>query len=132
MKRVFADTSFFVAVIGPRDAHHDRALEFMRNYDGQVLTTDFVIVEFGNYLFRIKDRAFFDPVIQNIRDNAQYEIIAATRTLLERGMERYIGRLDKEWSLTDCISFVVMEEQGIKEALTTDGHFAQAGFSMLL
>jgi predicted nucleic acid-binding protein len=53
MKRVFADTSFFVAAIGRRDAYHDRAVEFIRQYDGQVITTDFVLVELGNYLFRI-------------------------------------------------------------------------------
>ncbi len=132
MKRVFADTSFFVAAIGPRDAHHDRAVEFMRRYDGQVLTTDFVIVEFGNYLFRIKDRPFFEPVLQNIRANAQYEIVEATRELLERGIERFLARPDKEWSLTDCISFVVMEEHGVMEALTSDGDFEQAGFTALL
>lgn len=132
MKRVFADTSFFVAAIGPRDAHHHRAVEFMRKYDGQVLTSDFVIVEFANYLFRIKDRPFFEPVLQNIRENPQYKIIEATRGLLERGITLYIDRPDKEWSLTDCISFVVMEDQGVTEALTSDGDFEQAGFVALL
>jgi uncharacterized protein len=132
MRRVFADTSFFVAVIGPRDVHHDRAIAFMREYDAQVLTTDFVLVEFGNYLFRIKDRPTFEPVLQNIRTNTQYEIVAATRELLERGIQRYVARPDKEWSLTDCISFVVMEEHRVTEALTSDGDFEQAGFTKLL
>lgn len=132
MTRVFADTSFFVAAIGPRDVYHQRALEFMRDYEGEVLTTDFVIVEFGNYLFRIKDRPFFDPVLKNIQENPQYRIIEATHILLERGIRLFIDRLDKEWSLTDCISFVVMEEYGVTESLTSDGDFEQAGFRALL
>lgn len=132
MKRVFADTSFFVAAIAPRDAHHDRAVAFMRGFDGQVLTTDFVVAELGNYLYRIKDRPFFKAVLQNIRADAQYEIVEANRELLERGIQRYVARPDKEWSLTDCISFVVMEEHGVTEALTSDGDFDQAGFKALL
>lgn len=132
MKRVFADTSFFVAAIGRRDAYHKRAVEFMREYDGQVVTTDFVLVELANYLFRIKDRPFFAPVLQNIQANAQYVIVEATRELLERGIERYVSRPDKEWSLTDCISFVVMEELGVTDALTADRDFEQAGFMSLV
>lgn len=132
MKGVFADTSFFVAAIGRRDAYHGRAVEFMREYDGQVVTTDFVLVELGNYLFQIRDRPFFEPVLQNIRANPQYMIVEATRQLLERGIKRYVARSDKEWSLTDCISFVVMEEHSISDALSADGHFEQAGFKALL
>ena len=132
MKRVFADTSFFVAAIGPRDQYHRQAVEFMRGYDGQVVTTDFVLIEFGNYLYRVKDRPFFGPVLRNIQANPQYEIVTASRELLERGIERYLARPDKEWSLTDCISFVVMEEHGVTEALTSDGDFEQAGFRKLL
>jgi hypothetical protein len=132
MKRVFADTSFFVAAIGPRDQFHEQAVEFMRAYDGQVLTTDFVLVEFGNYLFRIKDRPFLEPVLHNIRTNPQYEIVPASRELLQRGIDRFIARTDKEWSLTDCISFVVMEGRGVTETLTSDADFAQAGFAALL
>lgn len=52
--------------------------------------------------------------------------------IFERGVELYHSRLDKQWSLTDCISFVVMSEEGIAEALTGDHHFEQAGFVALL
>lgn len=132
MTRVFADTSFFVAAIAPRDAYDRRAIEFSRAFEGEVWTTEFVIVELGNYLFRIKDRPFFEPILKNIRQSAQYRIIEATHGLLERGIQRFVDRPDKKWSLTDCISFVVMEEQGITEALTSDGDFGQLGFKALL
>jgi uncharacterized protein len=132
MNGVFADTSFFVAAIAPRDAYHARAVELARSYDGQVLTTDFVLVELANYLRRVSDRILFDPVYQNVRTSNQYEIVTGSLALLERGIELYKARPDKEWSLTDCISFVVMEEHGITEALTSDAHFEQAGFTKLL
>lgn len=132
MTWVFADTSFFVAAIGPRDQFHRQAVEFMRNYDGAVLTTDFVLLEFGNYLFRTKDRTFFEPVLRNIRNNSQYHIAPASRELLQAGIDRFNARPDKEWSLTDCISFVVMEDHGVTEALTSDSDFEQAGFVKLL
>lgn len=132
MTRVYADTSFFVATIGPRDQFHRQAVEFMQAYDGEVLTTDFVLLEFGNYLFRIKDRAFLEPVLRNIRSNPRYHVAQATRKLLQAGIDRFNARPDKEWSLTDCISFVVMEDHGVREALTSDSDFEQAGFVKLL
>jgi predicted nucleic acid-binding protein len=60
------------------------------------------------------------------------EIVPATMEWFERGMELYEGRPDKEWSLTDCISFAVMTERGVSDALTNDHHFEQAGFRILL
>jgi len=132
MIRVFADTSFFVAAIGPRDAQHHRAVEFAQDYEGEVWTTEFVIIEFGNYLYRVKDRPFFEPVVRTIQQSPKYQIVEVSHALLERGIRRFSDRLDKKWSLTDCISFVVMEEHGIAEALTSDGHFEQAGFTVLL
>jgi hypothetical protein len=59
-------------------------------------------------------------------------MIPATQELFDRGVALYESRPDKEWSLTDCISFVVMADHGITEALTGDRHFEQAGFVALL
>ena len=56
----------------------------------------------------------------------------ATSELFERGLALYNARPDKEWSLTDCISFVVMADEGLTDALTGDRHFEQAGFTALL
>jgi predicted nucleic acid-binding protein len=59
MRCVFADTSFYAAVIGVRDKHHQQAMDFIRDYHGKILTTDFIIVELGNFLSRTPDRSFF-------------------------------------------------------------------------
>jgi predicted nucleic acid-binding protein len=132
MRRVFADTSFFVAMIGDRDQHHRSAVEFMRAYHGRLLTTDFVVVELGNYLHSVKDRPFFASIKRSLENDKQFAVVEASRKLLDRGVQLYLNRQDKKWSLTDCISFVVMEEHGITEALTSDGDFEQAGFNALL
>ena len=67
-----------------------------------------------------------------LRANPNITITAASAELFERGCRLYADRPDKDWSLTDCISFVVMEEKAITEALTADHHFEQAGFNALL
>lgn len=70
--------------------------------------------------------------IENLRDDPAVRIVPSGRRLAERGWDLYRRRLDKEWSLTDSISFVVMEDRGITDALTGDRHFEQAGFRALL
>ena len=132
MRRVFADTSFFVAMIGERDQHHRGAVDFMRGYHGQLLTTDFVVVELGNYLHSVRDRPFFASIKRSLENDKEFSVVEASRELLDRGIQLYLNRQDKTWSLTDCISFVVMEEHGITDALTSDGDFEQAGFCKLL
>ena len=75
---------------------------------------------------------YFETVIENLRSAEEIEVVPATADLFDRGFQYFTGRPDKDWSLTDCISFVVMHESGITEALTADHHFEQAGFVALL
>lgn len=60
------------------------------------------------------------------------EIVPLSEPLYARGLALYRDRPDKGWSLTDCISFVVMKEMGLSEAFTGDHHFSQAGYVPLL
>jgi len=79
--------------------------------------------------------AFRDRVVAFVRrlENARwFDVIWSDRQLVEAGLELYARRFDKHWSLTDCISFVVMKQKGITNALTHDHHFKQAGFRVLL
>jgi predicted nucleic acid-binding protein len=129
---LFADTSFYVAVLNTRDVHHREAVDFSIRSNAEVLTTEFILVEVANFSSRVSRRGKVTQFISNLRTDPQTTIIPASTDLVERGFDLFARRPDKEWSLTDCISFVVMEEHGVSEALTTDGHFAQAGFKMLL
>ncbi len=65
-------------------------------------------------------------------DNNAIEVVFVEETLFRAGLDHYLARPDKEWSLTDCISFDVMERYKIAEALTGDKHIEQAGFTALL
>lgn len=131
MSVVFADTSFFIALASEHDAYHDGAIQFAANQQDSLLTTDFVLIELGNHFSRVGDRESFLALLSDLQ-NGKDEIIAASRELVERGIQLYSQRNDKSWSLTDCTSFIVMEERGISDALSTDHHFEQAGFGILL
>ena len=132
MTDAFADTAFYLAAANPRDELHEAAVALARSFRGRRLTTDFVLLEVGNFLARSSDRPVFLELLERLRASALTEVVPADRALLDAGVELYRRRLDKDWSLTDCISSVVMEEHGLKDALTADRHFEQAGFVALL
>ena len=131
MKLVFADTSFFIALSSARDAHHQEAHDFAIGFRGQLLTTDFVLIEVANYYSRADDRPSFLSLMSGLHRGGRI-IIPASRELFQRGVELFGQRPDKDWSLTDCTSFIVMGDHQISGALTTDHHFEQAGFNVLL
>jgi predicted nucleic acid-binding protein len=132
MKAVFADTSFYVALFSPADVHHEAAIRLAKEDHRRVVVTEFVLLELANALARASSRKLFVDLFPKLRTNANVTIVPAIPDLFERGFQRYANRLDKDWSLTDCVSFVVMEEAGILDALTADHHFEQAGFVVLL
>lgn len=131
MRPVFADTSFFVAFLSPRDVRHEVAAEMMDTLPRSLLTTSWVIVEVGNFICRTPQRTLFMPFVESLQLDSDVEIVPPDAGLLDEGINLYGRRSDKRWSLTDCISFVVMGRHGITDALTADRHFEQAGFNLL-
>ncbi|MCY3023035.1 MAG: PIN domain-containing protein [Planctomycetota bacterium] len=129
---VFADTFYFLALFSPEDRAHERAVEESRTRRAPIVTTAWVLTEFGNAFANVELRANFLRAVEHLRGNPRATIVPASDDLFGRGLELYRSRPDKEWSVTDCISFVVMEERGIQEALTGDRHFEQAGFRAVL
>jgi predicted nucleic acid-binding protein len=132
MTILFADTSFYVAIFSPQDALHARAKAAAAGHQGAVVTTEFVLLEVGNYFCRSNGRAIFETMIENLRSAEDIEIVSASTDLFTKGFALFTSRPDKEWSLTDCTSFAVMQERGLSHALTADHHFEQAGFVALL
>jgi uncharacterized protein len=108
VKPVFADTSFYAAVLGPRDALHAQAVNLSQTRKRRILTTEFVIVELANLFSRVPVRSTFVEFVTYVRSHPQTTIVPASSELVQRGFELFSRRPDKEWSLTDCISFVVM------------------------
>ncbi len=132
MDPVFADTSFYLALLNPQDLAHVNARQVGEQLHRPVLLTDFILLELGNSLSRASQRELFSKLSPHLRRHPNVHIVPASRDLLDRGFDLFSRRMDKEWSLTDCISFVVMREAGLTEALTTDHHFEQAGYHALL
>jgi len=128
---IFADTFFYLALLRNDDPAHVRALAAAR-LNRPILTTEFVLLELGNACARAEDHADFLALIEGIRATARITVVPLGSSLMERGLQRMGERADKDWSLTDCVSFVVMEDHAITEALTGDRHFEQAGFAALL
>jgi uncharacterized protein len=132
MKAVFADTFYYLALVSERDAAHDRAVEVSRALRAATVTTAWVLTKVAAALAVPPQRAVFLTLLASLRQNPRVTLIPPTEELFARGLDLYTRRPDKEWSLTDCISFVVMQEAGLTEALTGDRHFEQAGFVALL
>ncbi len=133
MKRVFADTGYFVALCNRRDQWHAAASRFVLQFSGEIITTEFVLIEVGNYLCRTHvGRGSFQMLLTELAASPSAVVLPASHDLFVRGCDLYTARPDKEWSLTDCISFEVMTELELTDALTADAHFEQAGFRVLL
>ena len=135
MRSLFLDTAYVVALAIPADQYHGQALALADSFEQEhlrVVTTRAVLVEIGNALARPSYRAASIAYLQSLEQDPAAEIVPLTEELYSRAFDLYQSREDKEWGLVDCISFVVMEEQGITDALTADKHFEQAGFNVLL
>ena len=132
MKPVFADTFFFLAVLNRDDPWHAKAVRAHRVLRPRWITTAWVLTEVADALAAPSFRPRFAEFHASLTANPNVRLIPATQELFERGIRLFKDRPDKAWSLTDCISFVAMQEEGVTEALTGDRHFEQAGFKALL
>jgi predicted nucleic acid-binding protein len=132
MKPVFADTSYYLALVNRVDPRHDLAVNLAENMLGRTFVTEYVLVELGSALSRGSDRLVYLDLLEKLQRDTSTTIIAASEALFRQGVSVFAKRPDKEWSLVDCISFAVMKQRRLTEALTTDRHFTQAGFQALL
>ncbi len=135
MKRVFADTGYWVALLNPSDDLNAKAKEVSRGLGAaRIYTTEMVLVEVANMLGKAGEhfRALVQQTIASLRQNPNVTIEPQTSTLFREALDFYAAHRDKNWSLTDCASFLVMKQEGITEALAHDHHFEQAGFKALL
>ena len=135
MKEIFVDTSDFVGVLNKRDQLHKRALEVEKQIGNvQKVTTELVLVEVLNYFceFRVDIKDYVIKSINYLLVNKKIEIIPCSSAQFIEGFYFYKSRLDKGYSLTDCVSMNVMRERNINEILTNDDHFEQEGFQVLL
>jgi uncharacterized protein len=129
---VFADTAYYLALLNVNDDLYERAVAFTPGFSGRLLTTTWVLTEVVDALSRPAFRSTVVGFVRALGADPQVRIVPASQELFDRGFELFARRPDKEWSLTDCISCVTMQEYGLTDALTADHHFEQMGFRTLL
>jgi predicted nucleic acid-binding protein len=130
---VFLDSAFAIALSIETDSFHKKAVQISENLDDVILvTTRAILLEIGNALSKPPFRKASATLLASIEMDENVTIVPLSEELYEKSLNLYIKRPDKEWGLTDCVSFVVMQERKIDEALTTDSHFQQAGFRALM
>lgn len=129
MKSIFVDTSFLIAAVSPHDQSHASAVAATQTTRAALITSEYVLLELGSYLCRTPDRETFLRTYEHVKD--AMEVIWSDEELFEEGVALFASRSDKDWSLTDCLSFVIMRRMNIRDAFTLDHHFAQAGFHVL-
>jgi predicted nucleic acid-binding protein len=132
MKTVFADAFYFLALLNKRDPAHERAISVSRGIGLRLVTTELVLLEIADALCKPGQREEVLVLCDVVHTDPAFLHIPASIELIERGWALYRERRDKEWPLTDCISFVVMQDHKLEEALTADRHFVQAGYKALL
>ena len=132
---VFLDTSYAIALSSIQDRFHEKALYLAEEIEAtsvKLITTQAIFLEIGNALSSIKYRQQAGLLLKALETDGSIEVIPLTDFLYEQAFQLFNKHTDKAWGMTDCISFVVMRERGLTEALTADHHFEQAGFRALL
>lgn len=135
MRCVFIDTAAWISLIDTNDQLHGVAhgiLQQLYQQKARLVTTEFVLLEVADGFSRPRTRTTVIAYLNGLRQMKPLRIVPLDQTVLEQAWQLYCSRPDKDWGLTDCTSFVVMEQQQITEAFTSDRHFEQAGFVKLL
>lgn len=132
MNEIFADTGYFIALLFPRDQHKDRALQISEAFDEyRMVTTEMVLVELFAAASRQgrRTRSIVVEYLRRLRNDPNVTIVPQTTQQFDAAAQLFAQRLDQRFSLTDCASFLVMKERGIRQALTFDTDFSVEGFT---
>jgi predicted nucleic acid-binding protein len=135
MSIVFADTGYWIALVNPNDQLHEKAKNVSESIGRfRIVTSEMVLTELLNYFAKHGQHLRNAAVesIQEMRANANVDGVPMTSAQFRDAMKLYSEIQDKEWSITDCSSRLIMQEKGLREALAYDKHFQQMGFRALL
>ena len=135
MPALFADSGYWIALMYPSDELHNRASTVAASLGAtSIVTTQMVLAETLNFMAGLGEsrRGFAAELMQRLQTDPNVEIVSQSDSQFRAALDRYASRSDQTWSITDCASFMVMEERGLAEALAYDRDFEQAGFVALL
>jgi predicted nucleic acid-binding protein len=132
---VFLDTNGWLALLNGSDSLHQIADSVWRELGRQrrpILLTDYIIAETGNGMAKTIGRAAFVEAVKRMRQSPRAKVVRVDEQILDRALALYSARQDKTWGLVDCVSFVLMQDEKVTDAFTSDHHFEQAGIRCLL
>jgi len=135
MSPIFIDSSGVIALLNRSDPYHEKATQLQATLKSQRrprLTTTAVLLELGDGFARKKRWDLISPFLAAVTADPLVSLLPVHQVVIERAREFRNARLDKDWGLTDCVSFLAMSDQGLDEAFTADRHFQQAGFRAVL
>jgi predicted nucleic acid-binding protein len=135
VRYVFADTGCWIALLNPKDALHSRAQEVSRTFaPAKIVTSEGVLTELLNCFAErgTQFRAVAAKTVAALQNDASGIVAPQSSASFAAALQLYRDRPGKNWSITDCSSFLIMRQYGIEAALTFDRHFEQADFRALL
>jgi predicted nucleic acid-binding protein len=128
---VFVDTFALIAWLNPRDDAHVQVTAYLDGFSGQLVTTEWILMELADALAAPTARNQAVAFLQAVRADPMFDVVGYDPAVYQAGFDLFAARPDKGWSLTDCISFAVMTRRKLTDALTADHDFEQAGFRAL-
>lgn len=132
---VYVDTAALMALVHKRDSFHKKSITVykeLHSRNTEFVTTNAVLLEIGNAFSRSSQKPLATSVFRLVNDSPFWEVLPVDGNWFAKGMELFQKRIDKDWSQTDCIGIVVAEAYTVKNIFTSDKHFKQAGFNILL
>lgn len=124
----FADSFALIAWLNPRDQAHAMVAAYLEAFTGQLITTEWILMEVADALSAPESRAKVADFLRAVRAASMFDVVPYSPAAYQAGFDLFAARPDKAWSMTDCISFQIMSDRGLSDALTVDRHFEQAGF----
>ncbi len=135
MTSVFLDTSGLVALVNTDDQWHgaaEAAWGKLIDSSAPLFTSSLVLIELADGLSRVQHRGLALRMVDALKASKRVEIVQVDQQLEAAGWQLFRERQDKDWGMTDCVSITLMTQRGIRDVLTADHHFEQAGFNVLL
>ena len=133
--KVFLDTAYAISLSSEQDNLHELALQIADELEEKhtaIVTTQAILLEIGNALSKQRFRHAAVTLLQALESDPSVEIVPFSQELYVRAFALFSNRTDKDWGLIDCVSFIVMQDYGITQALTIDDYYSQAGFQVLM
>lgn len=131
----FLDTGYLIALFSDKDTFHPQAValrEKALSHQQTLITTEAVLFEVGAAFSKVAHRTLGAELIRSLLNDPTIEVVESSVQRRDKAITLFTDRPDKDWSLCDCLSFVVMRERSVEAALTPDHHFTQAGFVALM